>query len=419
VNIEQELQKLSESFVEFKGFSEKAVAEAEKYGKATGEMEAKLTEINSDMAAKEEKISAFVDELKSAKDAREAMEKKIADMETSFAREGEELLDGKKQADKETLGRKAFFKALRSGYDPQAIKGTGILSPEEEKALILGNDTAGGYLAPPEYVMEMIKDVVEWSPIRQLARIRTTSRTEVQIPKRTGVASASWVEETGTRSETDNPSFGMEQLRSHEMYAMTKVSKQELEDSVFNIESFLREEFAEQFGVLEGTGFVSGNGAGQPQGLMSNANVGAVNNGHATVLSADALIALYYELKEAYLNNSQWLMNRSTLKTIRQLKDGNGNYLWAVGIRREAEPPTILDRPYRTAPDMPAISSGTYPIMFGDFRRGYLILDRIVMETMADPITSKATGMIEFSARKRVGGQVIQAEALKKLYMST
>lgn len=132
-------------------------------------------------------------------------------------------------------------------------------------------------------------------------------------------------------------------------------------------------------------------------------------------LSGDDLIALFYELKEAYLNNATWACSRSTLREIRTMKDGLGNYLWAPGIRDNARPATILDRPYITCADLPSVAANQYPVLFGDFRRAYLIVDRIELEVLVDPYTSKKTGMTEFSARKRVGGQVVLADALKKL----
>jgi len=138
-----------------------------------------------------------------------------------------------------------------------------------------------------------------------------------------------------------------------------------------------------------------------------------VNSGSAAALTADGLIDLYYELKEVYLNNATWCMARSTLKAIRKMKDGDGQYLWTPGIKTDARPATILDRPYITAPDMPVIGADTYPIVFGDFKRAFIV-DRLDVEMMMDPFTSKSSGMVEFSARKRVGAQVIIAEAIKK-----
>jgi HK97 family phage major capsid protein len=263
--------------------------------------------------------------------------------------------------------------------------------------------------------MEILTDVVEWSPVRPLCRVRTTGRSGVEIPRRLTPAAASWVSETGTRSETTNPTFTMETIPTHELYAMVQVSAQEMEDSLFDLQAFLREEFAEQFGVTEGAAIVDGNGVGRPEGFMQHAGIGYKVSGHASEITADGLLDAYHELKEAYLANATWVMSRSTLRDIRKLKDATGNYLWSPGIKLEARPAQLLDRPYVTAPDMPTIAANAYPVAIGDFRRGYLLLDRLELSMMVDPYTAKRTGMIEISARKRVGGQVIIADAIKKL----
>jgi HK97 family phage major capsid protein len=416
---QQEIQEMNESFVAFKSANDAMQAEIKKYGSASSSTTEKVeklslkldsleTSINKRMDGEEtiKQFKAFTDRL----DEFEAMLKR----RTSAASGSEG--DQKKAA--ELLERKAFLAAMR--WTPFGSKTLHeALGPDLVKALIVSNDTQGGYLAPVEYVNEILANVVEWSPVRNVCRVRATTRQAIQIPKRTTTAAAAWVAETGTRVETTNPAFGMENIQSHEMYAMTKVSKQELEDSQFDLEGFLNAEFSEQFGLTEGAAFISGTGVGQPEGMLTNSSVSYTASGAASNITADGLIAIYYDLKEAYLLNSSWIMNRSTLKVVRQLKDGQGQYLWAPGIRVDARPSAILDRPYMTAPDMPAINTNTYPILFGDFKRGYLILDRLVMEMMSDPYTSKSTGMVEFSARRRVGGQVIIAEAIRKLKCAT
>jgi HK97 family phage major capsid protein len=407
---QEQIDALQKSFVQFKEANDLAVAEIKKYGQATSETTEKVNKLNDRLDTLETGINAKLDGA-----AKADMLKKIGDrldeLESKINRKGTFSGQEEEQKAEQKFARTAFFKALRTGPKQEA---RAELTPEEFKALTFSNDPTGGYLAPPEYVMEIITDIVEWSNIRSLARIRTTSRPSIQFPKKTSHASASWVKETGSRDETTNPKWGMEEIATHEMYAMAQVSKQDLEDSLFDLEAFLREEFAEQFGVTEGVAFISGNNVGKPEGLLTNGDIGNVNSGAAASLTADGLINLYYELKEAYLANATWLMSRATLKEIRKMKDGIGNYLWAPGIKSDASPATILDRPYTTAPDMPAATAGLVPILFGDFRRGYLIVDRVVIEMMTDPYAAKKTGMVEFSARKRVGAAVILAEALKK-----
>jgi HK97 family phage major capsid protein len=303
---------------------------------------------------------------------------------------------------------KAFFGALQ-----KKLRGA-ELTPEETKTMTVGDPTTGGYLAPLEFVNEIIKIDVLYSPVRSLARVRTTARPGIEVPKKTSSASASWVSEIGTRSETTNPKFGLETVPTHEMYAMAKVSKQDLEDSVFDLEGFLREEFGEQFGVLEGTAFISGNAVGRPEGILTNASVGGFTGVTTSAkVVADDLFDVLYALNERYAANATWLWKRSTTLAISKLKDaGSINYVWQPGLQSGA-PATVLGRPYVECVDMPAEAASAKAVAIGDFRAGYLIVDRLVIEILIDPYTSKSTGCIEISARKRVGGQVVLAEAIK------
>lgn len=408
----EEIKAMNEGVVALRASNEQLLEEIKKNGTASADSTAKMEKIQSHLDTLETKINASETERANAK----AMETRINELEAKLSRKGsfrDSDLDPSKSERKVKMD--AFMKAVKSGIERHAIQQSGILSEAEFKALTLGDNTQAGYLAPGEYVNEILIDQVQYSPIRDLARLRTTSRPFVQIPKRKTTAAATWTAETGSRDETQLPSFGMETLTAQELYAMAKVSKVELEDSAFDLEAWLRMEFAEQFGVSEGVAFISGSGQGKPEGILTNADVTGPQSIDTGLLQGDDIIELYYFIKEQYLINATWICNRSTLKTIRTLKDGMGNYLWAAGIKSDAKPATILDRPYVTCPDMDSIASNKYPLAFGDFRRGYMILDRLEMEVMSDPFTSKKTGMVEFSARKRVGGQVIIAEAIAKL----
>lgn len=415
MNVE-EIKAMQTTFTQFKEANESLQNEVKAFGKANSETLEKMNKIQGALDELETKINKRMDAEEFGKFKGELMTR-LDDIEAKVVRKGKFADPGEGDS---KIARVAFFDALRWVPLPGGKSIEETLGPEKMKALVLSNNEQGGFLAPTEYVMETLRNITEFAGIRNLCNIRTTSRTGINIPKRNGAAAAAWVTETGTRSETTNPSFGMLDINTHEMYAMTKVSKQELEDSVFDIEGFLREEYGEQFGVTEADSIINGNGVGKPEGILVNANVSYVAGGDASALTGDGLIALYYELKEAYINNATWVMNRSTLKTVRQLKEGvTGQYLWAPGIKADARPATILDRPYITAPEMPAVSAGAYPVLLGDFRRGYTIVDRLGMEITQDPYTSKSTGMIEFSARRRVGGRVTIAEAIKKLKIAT
>ena len=179
-----------------------------------------------------------------------------------------------------------------AAFDSYCRKGMAGITPDEKKALTVSNDTTGGYLAPPEYVRELIKTITEISPIRSISRVRNTGQRSIQIPKRTGTFAAQWVSESGTRSETTGWQVGLEEIPAHEMYALVDISEQDLEDSVFNLEAEMQSEFTEQFAKAEGTAFVSGNAVGKPEGILTNSDVGEANSGAGAALTGDGLIAL-------------------------------------------------------------------------------------------------------------------------------
>jgi HK97 family phage major capsid protein len=342
-------------------------------------------------------------------DSREQWDRQNArldELEMKQKRPGVPMLDPQRMDWRQLPEVKAWDKLMRKGEKAMTL--------EEMKLLSIGDDTTGGYLAPVEYVRELIKGIVEYSAMRTLARIRTTSQRGIQWPLRTGTFAARRVAELGTRSETPGLTYGLKEIPTHEYYAVVDISMASLEDSAFDLETELNMEFTEQFGVAEGADFVAHTGVGGPEGYMFNTNIASINSGIADDISADGLIELLYAPKTFYANNGTFTLNRQTLKTLRQLKDGNGNYIWQPGLALN-RPNTILERPYVEFPDMPDIAAGAYPIAFGDFRRGYVIVDRLEMAVQRDPFTQASAGAVRFHARKRVGGQVVLSEAIVKL----
>lgn len=289
----------------------------------------------------------------------------------------------------------------------------------EAKALNVSADTAGGYLAPTEYVREIIKGVTEMSPARSIVRVRQTANKSIQIPKRTGQFAAQWVAEQGTKTETTGLAYGLEELPVHELYALIDMSNQMLEDTAFDMEAEIRNEASEQFAVAEGAAVVSGSGVGKPEGILTNSSVGETISGSAATIAdadgqANGLITLFHALKTAYSRNASWALNRVTLGSVRKLKDADKNYIWMPGLANGV-PNTILGASYVEMPDMPNEGAGAFPIAFGDFRRAYTLVDRISMEMLRDPYTQATSGNIRFIFRRRLGGQVVLAEAIRKL----
>lgn len=387
-------EELKTTFESFKERHDQYEAELKQFGDARGQTKETLDKIENKM---------------------QEIEGQIKDVQTKISRH-DPAKGGGDQSTPETEYKDAFFNWCRKGTVPvaqKAILDKGI----ETKGLTAQDDTGGGYLAPSEFVNEIIKGITEFSPIRTVARIKTTSNRSVRIPKRTGTFSASWVAETGSRSEATGWAFGMEDVPAHELFAKVVISQQELEDSAFNLEAELRMESTEQFAVAEGTAFVSGNAVGKPEGLLTNSNVGATNSGDANLLKADGLIDLFYAVKDGYARNGTFLFRRASIGAIRKLKGSDNNYLWQPGLAAD-KPPTLLGQPYVECVDVPAVAANAYPILFGDFRRGYLIVDRIGISIQRDPFSDADNGNVVFRVRKRVGGQVINPEAVRKQKVS-
>lgn len=331
----------------------------------------------------------------------------LADLETRMNRPGNGGANGTSTGEI-TLERRAFSNFLRGGRE--------VLEVEEARALIVGDDVKGGYLAPAEFQAEVIRGIVEISPIRQAVRVGSTSSGSVILPKLTGRPTAAWVGEDEDRPET-TMTYGQLEIPMHELGAFIDVSQRLLEDSAINVDAEIATELAQEFALKEGTAFSNGDGVKKPLGVQRT-NVVEIINGHATNVSADKLIGLMYALPAPYRANASWLMNGTTLGIIRTLKDGNGNYLWQPSYQA-GQPSTLLGRPIIEDPTMPDIASGTSPIMFGDFSKGYRIYDRVGMSILRDPYTQAQKGMVRFHARRRVGGGPVLAEALRKLSMKT
>ena len=305
-----------------------------------------------------------------------------------------------------TAERKAFAAYLRLGD---------AILPEDQKALVQSSDPQGGYLAPAELSSEVIRDLVEFSPIRAVADVRGTTAPSTIYPTRGDLTNARWVGETQTR-EASTITFGQKEIAVKELATYVDISNRLLADAP-QAETEVRSALAEDFGKKEATAFVWGEGVLEPEGFMVNADIAYTANGHAANLSADALITLLYALPATYRNAGAWAMNGTTLATIRKLKDGHGNYLWQPSYQA-GQPETILGRPVVEMVDMPDVASGEFPIIYGDWK-AYRILDRVGLDVLVDPYTQRTNGLTRIHATRRVGGGVLQAARFRKLKMAT
>ena len=306
---------------------------------------------------------------------------------------------------------RAFSHFIRQGRE--------ALGADEIRSLRVSDDTAGGFLAPDTFVAEMLRNIVQFSPVRQVARVVNTASSAVILPKRTGGMTAAWVGETQARPET-SVTFGQNRYEVRELSAYVDVSNQMLEDSVFDVASELAFEFAEEFGKAEGTAFVNGTGTLQPAGFMQDSGLSYTASGSASAITADGLIQLYHDLPAAYRANATWGCNSSTLAAVRKLKDGtSGQYLLLTEGIGNAPTTTLLGRPVIEMADMPDVAGNAYPVVFGDFSQGYRIFDRIALSVLRDPYSQATNGMTRFHGRRRVAAGVAKAEALRKLKIAT
>jgi HK97 family phage major capsid protein len=316
--------------------------------------------------------------------------------------------------------RKAQAEAERKGFGTYLRFGPATPA-EDLKVLTVNSDPGGGYLAPPEMSTEIIRDITQFSPIRGLASVRTTTQPSVTYPKRTGITNAKWKGEAQAQEGSD-PAFGQTEIPVREVNTFVDISNQLLADSGGMAEAEVRQALAEDFGQKEGAAFVKGSSVLDPEGILTAGGVGYTFTGNASTLGstpADKLIDLFYSLKAAYRNRGTWLMNGTTLAAIRKLKDSTTNiYLWQPSLAA-GQPETILGRPVVEDPEMPDIGSGTEPIVFGDIATAYRIIDRVGLVILSNPYLRATEGITRIHATRRVGGRVVQPAAVKKLRCAT
>jgi HK97 family phage major capsid protein len=296
----------------------------------------------------------------------------------------------------------AFWKSMRNktNYDVQ-------------NALQIGTDAEGGYLAPDEFERTLIESLQDVNIIRSLANVISTGSGERQIPVVATKGTASWVAEEGVIPESDD-SYGLVTLNAHKLATIIKVSDELLNDSVFNLERYIAREFGRRIGTAEEIAFVNGNGTSKPTGLMGSGSVGVTANSSNAIVM-DEIIDLYHSLREPYRRNAVWLTHDATIKAIRKLKDGGGQYLWQPSVQ-VGQPDTILNRPVRTSTALPTLDAGAKIIAFGDFSY-YWIADRQGRTFQRLNELFAVTGQVGFRATQRVDGKLILPEAIKILQM--
>ena len=286
--------------------------------------------------------------------------------------------------------------------------------PSVLNALQEGTDSEGGYLVPDEFERTLVEALEEENVFRTLAHVIKTSSGDRKIPVVASKGTASWVDEEGAYTESDD-AFSQVSIGAYKLGTMIKVSEELLTDSVFDLEAYISKEFARRIGAREEESFFNGDGKGKPLGILAatgGAEVG-VTAASATAITADEVIDLFYSLKAPYRKNAVWVLNDATVKQIRKLKDSTGQYLWQPALVA-GTPDTILGRPVKTSAFMPVAAAGAKTIAFGDFKY-YWIADRQGRTFKKLSELYAANGQVGFMGTQRVDGKLILPEAIKVL----
>ena len=313
-------------------------------------------------------------------------------------------------ADKGKTGRasdeykSAFWRVMRDKSVPHEIY----------NALQIGADTEGGYLVPDEFQRTLIEALQEQNIFRQFAKVITTSSGDRKIPVVASKGSASWIDEEAAYPESDD-AFGQVSIGAYKLATMIKISEELLNDSAFDMAGYIAREFARRIGAAEEEAFFTGNGSGRPLGILA-ATGGAetgVTAASATAITMDEIMDLFYALRAPYRRNSVFLMNDATVKALRKLKNGAGDYLWQPSVTA-GTPDTLLNRPVYTSAYMHTIAASAKTILFGDLSF-YWVADRAGRSFKRLNELFAATGQVGFLSSERVDGKLVLPEAVKVL----
>lgn len=404
-------------------------------GKAIGDLTAKV-ETLSKACDKFDELKEAVDalELKANRPMNDIEAKAAQDLDTetksfNVAMRSEYQQRGKAYPGDMTAEQ---YKAYKSGFFKLVVgQKVDDLPENERKALSAGSDPDGGYLLPHATMGATLGKIYEQSTMRQLATVQTISTNDIEGLLDNDEADAGWVSELGSRTETDTPQVGKWRIEAHEMYAAPKASQRILDDAAVNVEAWIAQKVADKFARVEGTAFWQGTGVGQPKGLASYTTAATADdtrawgvfehvktgaNGDFHTTKADPLQDLIGAFKDQYLQNASFVMRREVRTKIRKLKEATSDrYLWEPALQA-GQPDRLLGYPVRIDQYMPALTTGSLSLALGDFRRAYLIVDRLGMRTLRDPYTAKP--YVVFYTTKRCGGGAQNTEAVKFLQFS-
>ncbi|MFZ4166178.1 phage major capsid protein [Brevundimonas sp. NPDC058933] len=294
----------------------------------------------------------------------------------------------------------------------------------ELKAGLSSASNSAGYVVPPETERAIERRLMAGSPMREIATVRTVGSGVFRKPVSTAGVTAGWVAETAARPETDPATLSLLEFSSADLYACPAATQSLLDDALIDLDEWLAAEVEDAFAAQETAAFVSGDGVNKPKGFLAYATategtqtwgqIGTVASGAAGAFAstspADRLIDLIYAPKAQYRPNGRFVMNRRTVSTVRKFKDADGNYVWSPATR-PGETASLLGYPVTEIETMPDVAANSLSIAFGDFSRGYLIVDRAGVRVLRDPYSAKP--YVLFYTTKRVGGGVQNFDAIK------
>jgi len=401
MELKETIESIGRAFEQFKAENDARLKEIEKKGSADPLLAEKVEKINADLTALG------------------AMKKQLEAIETAVARG--QYPGGGTAKDKEVIARaKAFTHLMRGNIDS-------VKDMEIQASASTLSDPDGGFTVPEEVDAAIDRVAAKMSAMRSLATVMAISTDTYKKLVSQGGAVSGWTSEKGTRSETATPTLAEIAINTKELYAMPYATQALLDDSRIDIGAWLAGEVAIEFAEEEGDAFINGNGVEKPKGIgayamVANASytwgkVGYIAGGHSSLLNnLDKLIDVQHALKPVYRNGASWLMNDATVGVVRKFKDGDGNYIWRPGLL-EGAPDTLLSKPVVVDDNVDNIGSNKYPIFYGNFKRAYLIIDRLGTRVLRDPYTAKP--YVAFYTTKRVGGGIVMYEALKALKITS
>jgi len=394
-DIQTTLEDLSRTFEEFKKTNDDRLVHLERKGHADPYLQEKM-----------DKLENYLDQA----------ERRLKQMEALHHRPSTEA-----KAEVSSGHHHAFMEYIRKGFDTPLLD-------FERKSLSTTSDRDGGYLVPSGLNDHLYATLQTASVMRGLASVREISSSALEMLIDKDSAEVGWVAETEKRPETNTPELAKIRIPVHEMYARPRATQKLLDDASLNVEEWLSQKIAQKMAAMENTSFLSGDGKNKPTGILSyettpkdkwswgkleelkSGSQGAIKAGS----EVDTLIILFHSLKTPYLPGATWLMSRSAQVQLRRLKDqGSNQYLWQPPLGDTSS--TLLGHPVVVSDDMPTLTPGTpsKSIIFGNFKEGYQIVDRTGLRVLRDPYSAKP--YVEFYTTRRVGGDVLNFEALKVL----